>query len=190
MKCKKEVDHLPILRENISQYIYLIKLLTNQSMDEKLNQEIIDKIISSDNIEVAMRIGEIVEGLKVRIIDGFKVYLYSLASEINARIEYFPEGDRLGKCGTEFQFVKDALEFKVSFVFDSDYDSLTSGIVYIDNSWGCGINPLISKPQPFKDWSFIGWSEKFSGDNRLLCSIKERCKILFSEIESLNIKSE
>jgi len=38
--CKKEAVNLPILRETLTQYIYLIKYLTNQTTNQVMQQEI------------------------------------------------------------------------------------------------------------------------------------------------------
>src|SRR5690606_2556402 len=43
--CKKEAVSHPILRESIAQYINLIKYLTNQTINETMNKEIIEVLI-------------------------------------------------------------------------------------------------------------------------------------------------
>lgn len=45
--CKREVIDLPIIRESLTQYIYLLKKLTNQSTNRKMEGEIINTIISN-----------------------------------------------------------------------------------------------------------------------------------------------
>lgn len=47
-QCKKESSSKPILRENIEQYIHLIKKLTNQNTFLKMNQDILNRIIKDD----------------------------------------------------------------------------------------------------------------------------------------------
>lgn len=50
-KCRKESADMPIIRETITQYISLIKKLTNQNFDGKMQQELVKKILSSaDNL--------------------------------------------------------------------------------------------------------------------------------------------
>ncbi len=49
--CRKEATNIPILRETITQYIALIKKLTNQNFDGKMQKELVDKILAnSDNL--------------------------------------------------------------------------------------------------------------------------------------------
>ncbi|MEY2828994.1 MAG: hypothetical protein RIQ33_852 [Bacteroidota bacterium] len=45
--CKKEAVNFPLLRETITQYIYIIKQLTNQSTNHKMSEEILSQIISN-----------------------------------------------------------------------------------------------------------------------------------------------
>lgn len=47
--CKKESVNIPILRETISQYINLIKKLTHQNLNKKMNQDIIDRVLKDKN---------------------------------------------------------------------------------------------------------------------------------------------
>lgn len=47
--CKKEAVNVPILRETISQYIYLLKKLTHQNLNKKMNQDIITRILKDKN---------------------------------------------------------------------------------------------------------------------------------------------
>jgi hypothetical protein len=46
-ECRKEAACLPIVRETISQYIHLIKELTNQSTTTRMNTELINAIVDS-----------------------------------------------------------------------------------------------------------------------------------------------
>lgn len=44
-KCKKDAVNIPILRESISQYINLIKKLTNQNINQKMSQDIVSRVL-------------------------------------------------------------------------------------------------------------------------------------------------
>ena len=48
-ECRKEAACLPVVRETISQYIHLIKELTNQSTSTRMNTELIDEIIKTND---------------------------------------------------------------------------------------------------------------------------------------------
>ncbi|MGK0449277.1 MAG: hypothetical protein ACJA2M_003082 [Polaribacter sp.] len=68
-KCQKEAADVPILRETIKQYINLIKKITNQNTNSKMNEEIIKLITSSDdNLNSAKTISAAVEGVKSKLV--------------------------------------------------------------------------------------------------------------------------
>ncbi len=72
--CRKEATAHPILRETITQYIYLIKLLTNQTMNEQNLQEIVTMVVKNpDNIESAKRIADSWKNIQLKIIDNIKL---------------------------------------------------------------------------------------------------------------------
>jgi hypothetical protein len=55
--CKREVSDFPIIRESLTQYIFLLKKLTNQSTNKKMENEIVNTIISnSDSLAAAFGI--------------------------------------------------------------------------------------------------------------------------------------
>ena len=67
--CQKEASNYPLLRETISQYINLIKLLTNQTTNNKMEKEIVDSIIQSpENIKAAFEIAGGIEKIREGII--------------------------------------------------------------------------------------------------------------------------
>lgn len=55
-ECKKDAVSLPIIRETITQYINLIKLLTNQSIIEKMQEEIKKLILENPDYFNSMKI--------------------------------------------------------------------------------------------------------------------------------------
>ncbi|WP_405606235.1 PD-(D/E)XK nuclease family protein [Polaribacter sp. Asnod1-A03] len=66
--CRKEAVELPLLREGITHYINLIKILTGQSGSNKMNTEIRDYIVSSsENLKQAALIEENMITAKVKI---------------------------------------------------------------------------------------------------------------------------
>lgn len=54
-ECKKESVNIPILRESITQYINLIKKLTNQNLNKKMNQEIKKLVLKDKESLIAYR---------------------------------------------------------------------------------------------------------------------------------------
>lgn len=47
--CKKDSVNIPILRETISQYINLLKKLTHQNLNKKMNEDIISRVLRDKN---------------------------------------------------------------------------------------------------------------------------------------------
>jgi len=68
INCRKEAVELPLLREGITHYINLIKILTGQSASNKMNTEITDYIASSsETLKQASLIEENMITAKVKI---------------------------------------------------------------------------------------------------------------------------
>ncbi len=69
-KCKKEAVNNPTLRETLTQYINLIKKLTNQNINSDMNIELIDKILENpSNYEAFQAIDNVSRELQKYIIE-------------------------------------------------------------------------------------------------------------------------
>ena len=69
-ECRKESANIPILRESISQYINLIKKLTNQSLNTKMSQEIINRVLrDEDSVQSYIDLYEVRRGLVISLFD-------------------------------------------------------------------------------------------------------------------------
>jgi hypothetical protein len=68
-QCLKETVNKPILRETITQYINLINHLTNQTINNKMKDEMIDKILKNhENIDAAIEIVNNISEVKFAIL--------------------------------------------------------------------------------------------------------------------------
>lgn len=67
--CLKEAVNYPMLREVIKQYIYLIKKLTNQTINNKMSEEIVKKM--ENNISESFEIANNIKSLKRTIYYDF-----------------------------------------------------------------------------------------------------------------------
>jgi len=78
--CRKEVATVPVVRESLTQYLFLIRKLTNQNTGRRMNEEIIKTVLQSPesldayaalrDADSAIRgriVGELVERLRPRI---------------------------------------------------------------------------------------------------------------------------
>jgi hypothetical protein len=86
-QCKKEVASYPIIRETITQYLYLIKHLTNQTMNDGMRGELATLITSSyESTEAAFTIIHSLEAIKEKLLIKFNDDLQELAKELNVKI--------------------------------------------------------------------------------------------------------
>ena len=68
-ECKKDSVNIPILRETISQYINLLKKLTHQNLNIKMNQDIISRVLRDKNSLTAYKnLFDVNKDLKKEII--------------------------------------------------------------------------------------------------------------------------
>jgi len=80
-QCKGKAVNFPILRESITQYIYLIKFLTNQTISEEMKNEIVDLLVSNgDNIAASIEIAKNVDAAKNTLFLNF-------ANELKRKVE-------------------------------------------------------------------------------------------------------
>jgi hypothetical protein len=115
--CLSRAVRLPIIRETISQYITLIKQLTNQDMNTINKDEVVNTILSNTaNIDSAFYIAANISALKDRIIsDYFNIQLNEIANEL--LIESTPLKSRVRYAG--FQFIIPSWRyFDIYFEFD------------------------------------------------------------------------
>jgi hypothetical protein len=96
-KCHKETVDQPIIRETIKQYLNLVKKLTNQTINNKMSEEIIKMILKDDdNLKSSIEIYNSVNTIKNNIINRVK-NLVNMSEEdkslINLKIkEVFNDG--------------------------------------------------------------------------------------------------
>lgn len=110
--CRKEVATVPIVRESLTQYLFLIRQLTHQNSGRRMNDEIVSTVLHSPesleafialrNADTAVR-GTIVRGLAERIRSRIPVDFPMVAT---------PEG----KCGKEEAFIFSIPELAVHHI--------------------------------------------------------------------------
>jgi hypothetical protein len=189
--CKKEAVNHPILRETITQYINLIKILTNQNLNYTMNTEIIKNIIfdKSDNIikentNSVFLINRLINDIKLLIIEKFeKKLLLKLNNfeiirndkKIGLQDSYLgfykKENDHLDLIIYIYFFNADNIIIGVSKknisnegILDSDKKSITTKISILN----------FGKDRQFKNWHWvtnvsewnkIEWQNKLDDEN-------------------------
>ncbi len=153
-QCRKEAANFPIIRETITQYSNLIKHLTNQATNNKMEQDIIKTIIESSNIDEAIEISKSIEKIKLTVIK-------KIADSLNEHyldIEYkLPTGE----LKEPYIIVRKNGMYRVGLYFSRDLETLELGC--IDNTEACD---WIDSKKPKKNtlWSDATWNYATSLD--------------------------
>ena len=83
--CRKEVAVLPIIRESLTQYLNLIKYLTNQTLNDTMKEEVASLL--SANLEASFIIADNLDNALKVILDKFIVQLGDIAEELGLEFD-------------------------------------------------------------------------------------------------------
>lgn len=134
-KCKKEAANFPLLRETIAQYLTLIKNLTNQSINKKMEKEIINEMIASkDTFDASFAIVNAFKEAKVELFNKMKEKLIEWGRNKDG-IKYDVEDDDWGwEKESYLSFVPYKNEnIKISLGFDNWFADFCIGVVIKEN---------------------------------------------------------
>lgn len=132
--CRKEATNHPILRETLTQYINLIKHLTNQTMNDTTKNEIVTTVLkNSDNIESAENIANLWTDIKFKIIDNLREGIVAIAKNLTLEIKF--SDCILGKKDSGFWFFKRDWKYCIYFEFQTDFEYLWVGIDTLDSNF-------------------------------------------------------
>jgi len=127
-----------LLRETITQYINLVKHLTNQTMEEKEKNEIIELISKNkDYMEVIAMLHRNDIWLKVRekILSGLGHYVIGetgLSKDLGLIVKYNSKKG-FGKKDFDFWYYKPDWKYCIYFLFDNDFETLFYGIDIVNS---------------------------------------------------------
>lgn len=130
--CVKETYHYPILRETITQYINLIKYLTGQSTNNKMEAELTELISSNPRyVEAFYTIKKIENEIKSKLLKDLKEDVKYIGIEIetkykNLSVEFLAEGIDI-ELGLYIKS-KDWSNFMIGFEFEKNWDDAYYGI--------------------------------------------------------------
>jgi len=132
-KCVCVAVHFPMVRETINQYVNHLKSLTNQDMDTKNIDEVVE--ILSKNIESTFAVADNITNLKNHLIN--KVFLPQLSAiceELGLK-NVSEEYDRVNESWSGFQIKNPNWKtFKIGFEFEArGLGSFIIGVNHIDN---------------------------------------------------------
>jgi hypothetical protein len=143
--CRKEAANVPILRETITQYIALIKKLTNQNFDGKMQKELVDKILSNpDNLTsfFELQSAGTTQLVMDSIIQKLGTDLQNLAVKYHLKLDF---SLKTRKRWHGFTFSGnpdvDALQVNISFQFDQFPNQLNFGFSFPPGNEGRPAKP-------------------------------------------------
>jgi hypothetical protein len=117
-ECKKESVNFPLVRETITQYINLIKILTNQNESESMSAELAKVVLNNiDSFRAFDALRESVNDVMSLIIRKIKEDLCSVADNLRLEIELDLDS---GKRNASFSFSNEKLKrigLKIRFEF-------------------------------------------------------------------------
>jgi len=139
-QCKREAVKFPFLRETISQYIFLLKHLTNQSTNHKMSKEIVNQIIrNEDTLKAYFEAWHVIDNVKTETIPRLEKDLEIMARKSNINLELYEFYiDRSKSVSTGFSFKSEELQkmnIKIRFEFDENETNVFCfGYAWIDMS--------------------------------------------------------
>lgn len=133
--CKKDAVNIPILRESISQYINLLKKLTNQNLNKKMNEDIISRILRDKNGLTAYKtLIDVNVDLKKELIKSIIEKINKILTRkefINIKtMDFSKDRGRLIEFQTQ-SLIKKNLKFRLNFEGNS-YSNLIIGFIKED----------------------------------------------------------
>jgi len=88
-QCKEKSVNQPLLRETLTQYIYLVKYLTGQTTNNQMNTDIVEKIVGDKNHLISLftiNKNEIINEVKRKLIERLKLQLKNIAEEFHLEL--------------------------------------------------------------------------------------------------------
>lgn len=131
--CKKEAVNLPILRETLTQYIHLIKDLTNQTINHKMQDETVQQILrDKESLRSFFTIAEAYDQVISQLFINLGESLKLIASDLGLTLEY----DLSERAYSGFSFREEELNkanLMIRFEFEKNSaQNFFFGLCYID----------------------------------------------------------
>lgn len=115
--CRKEAATVPTVRESITQYIHLIKELTNQNTNSRMSQQITDAALQTpESLQAFFAVRNAEHDLKQRILEQLYVKLRALAEKHD--LHFDQPTDELCARYSSFSFTNDAWPAPLSICFE------------------------------------------------------------------------
>ncbi len=141
-ECRKEAACLPVVRETISQYIHLIKELTNQSTTTRMNTELIKAIVDSkDSLAAFFTLCGEFEPVRAALIARLDAQLDEIAIVTGLKRDALSPKLRIEDPG--FYFTTPGLvkcNLRIACIFENgNYSNFLFGFAKIDHQQECPV---------------------------------------------------
>ena len=146
-RCRKEAANIPTLRETISQYIFLIKQLTHQHFDGKMQDELVNKILNSPDFLtsfMAMQSRSLNQAVNDRITAKWETDLKALAEELNLNLNFYFKDKAKWHGFTLWNDQMKSMNIWIDFQFDLFPNGLKFGFSYPGDALGKPMKPAFS----------------------------------------------
>jgi hypothetical protein len=152
-KCLEKTVELPLLRETLTQYLYLIKKLTHQTTNDNMKNELIDIILSNkEHIKGAFGIYNVWEGCQTAIIKSLESDFQNIAQRLDLEYE-IDKGYELGKKDSGFWFYKKDWCYCIYFVFVANFEPMRVIVDNVSSEHKCTDEILIKLKNHLKDFN-------------------------------------
>ena len=193
-KCLKEIEEKPFLIETLKQYINLVKQLTGQTMNDKMNNKITNILISnSESIKTSFEIEENILTVKKELTKKVLFDIEKYFEKENYKFEVSENCVGFFK-DTYFGIYKEGSNFLFGFGFDKAYWSDFYFGIYIRNQGestkdAAVVNKLenIKKEYSTKYWPYNDYCENLIWDKHVFIKIAEGefSKMLIEKIKKI-----
>ncbi len=128
--CRKEAAHAPLVRETITQYINLIKVLTGQNINSRMNEQITKSILhDKDSLEAFFTLLGSKEHVINELLKKLEAQCKEIGAEFKLQLDFDPDVSA-AHCG--FAFSDDEMKqrnLEIRFQFEqNNFRSLNFGI--------------------------------------------------------------
>lgn len=130
--CREKATRLPNVRETIAQYIELVKQLTNQNFDGKMQTDILNKIFSSpDHLKSFVELQSLTKPVYDNLIEIWKPELKKIADDLGLWFfAYLESGKRWQGFAFGGEKVFEEAGIQITFQFDTFPRGLFFGFSY------------------------------------------------------------
>ena len=206
-QCLPKINGHPLIKETITQYLYLIKKLTNQTTNHEMKNELVKIIVANkEYVKTAKEIADVWHECKMEIVKRIEENLKNIAMELNIEysidLEYEKDKEgwkRIGEEETGFWFYSKKWCYCIYFYFETTLESIIVGVDSRGPEARCSKEIIDKLQSHFKDfdtfnkidnpdwiwvsnfrfWQETKWEDK---NSKIPNAIKEKTKMILEKL--------